>query len=180
MFKVFFTALLTTFAFLSPVAAGESDFHPGPVIPAFGKIATIDSDMPIPEGTVMKVVIDVSKQAEVGSLNRNMERAARFLNMHVEAGMPVENIELALVVHGGASNDVMSAAEYKKRLGGENGSAALIKALVDHGVEVIICGQSATYHGIGKQDLLPGVKMSLSAMTAHALLQQQGYTLNPF
>jgi len=27
---------------------------------------------------------------------------------------------------------------------------------------------------------LPGVTMALSAMTAHALLQQDGYTLNPF
>jgi hypothetical protein len=30
------------------------------------------------------------------------------------------------------------------------------------------------------EDLLPGVEMALSAMTAHALLQQQGYTFNPF
>jgi len=28
--------------------------------------------------------------------------------------------------------------------------------------------------------LLPGVEMALSAMTAHAILQQEGYTLNPF
>jgi hypothetical protein len=28
--------------------------------------------------------------------------------------------------------------------------------------------------------ILPGVEMALSAMTAHALLLQQGYTLNPF
>jgi len=28
--------------------------------------------------------------------------------------------------------------------------------------------------------LAPGVEMTLSAMTAHALLQQDGYTMNPF
>jgi len=33
---------------------------------------------------------------------------------------------------------------------------------------------------VGKDDLLPGVERVLSAMTLHALLQQQGYTLNPF
>ena len=43
-----------------------------------------------------------------------------------------------------------------------------------------MCGQSAAGQGVKKTDLLPGVELALSAMTAHALLQQQGYTLNPF
>ena len=64
--------------------------------------------------------------------------------------------------------------------GAENGSAALIAALVDSGVEIFLCGQSAAAHGVDRDDLLPGVRMALSAMTQHALLQQRGYTLNPF
>jgi hypothetical protein len=36
------------------------------------------------------------------------------------------------------------------------------------------------YYDIGKDDLLPKVELSLSAMTTHAQLQSQGYTLNPF
>lgn len=47
-------------------------------------------------------------------------------------------------------------------------------------MRVILCGQSAAASGIERVDLLPGVEMALSAMTAHALLQQDGYTLNPF
>ncbi|VVS99449.1 hypothetical protein ERY430_40383 [Erythrobacter sp. EC-HK427] len=34
--------------------------------------------------------------------------------------------------------------------------------------------------GVEHDDLIEGVEMALSAMTAHALLQQQGYTINPF
>jgi len=56
----------------------------------------------------------------------------------------------------------------------------LIKALTGKGVRIIVCGQSATYYDIENEDLLPNVEMALSAMTAHALLQQDGYTLNPF
>jgi len=52
--------------------------------------------------------------------------------------------------------------------------------LTDKGVRVILCGQTAAYYDISNDDLLPGVEMALSAMTAHALLQQEGYTLNPF
>jgi intracellular sulfur oxidation DsrE/DsrF family protein len=47
-------------------------------------------------------------------------------------------------------------------------------------VKIIVCGQTAAYYGVKTDELLPGVQMALSAMTAHALLQQQGYTLNPF
>ena len=59
-------------------------------------------------------------------------------------------------------------------------SAGLIAALTGQGVRIIVCGQSAVYYEVATDDLLPGVEMALSAMTAHAVLQQQGYTLNPF
>jgi intracellular sulfur oxidation DsrE/DsrF family protein len=160
--------------------AKDGAFHAGELIPEFGKIATIDSDVEIPSGTEMQVSFDVAKQAEAGSTNRNLESAARFLNMHVEAGMAPQDLKLAIVVHGGASKDLLSGAAYKKRFGVESGNAALLRALMKHGVEIILCGQSAAYHDLAKEDLEPGVKVALSAMTAHALLQQEGYTLNPF
>ncbi|HCE21170.1 MAG TPA: hypothetical protein DF282_01490, partial [Hyphomonas sp.] len=49
-----------------------------------------------------------------------------------------------------------------------------------HRVRIILCGQTAAYRDIEKSDLLPGVEIALSAMTAHAKLQQDGYSLNPF
>ncbi|MDT3272587.1 DsrE family protein, partial [Shewanella sp. SP2S2-4] len=50
----------------------------------------------------------------------------------------------------------------------------------DHGVKFYICGQSAAYFDLTSTSLLPGVDMALSAMTAHAILAQQGYSENPF
>ena len=57
---------------------------------------------------------------------------------------------------------------------------ALLLPLIFLCVSTIVCGQSAACYGVKTDDLLPGVEMAVSAMTAHALLQQQGYTLNPF
>ena len=48
------------------------------------------------------------------------------------------------------------------------------------GVHIILCWQSVAFYGVSHEDMLPGVEMALSAMTAHAILQQEGYTLNPF
>jgi len=33
-------------------------------------------------------------------LNRSIESAARFLNMHARSGIPPQNLELAIVLHG--------------------------------------------------------------------------------
>ncbi len=177
--KTLLTALISLI--MSAAAfAGEAAFHDGPLIPAFGKVAPVESDMPVPTGTVMQVSFDVAKQAEEGALNRNLASVARFLNMHVELGMEPQDLKLAIVVHGGASNDLLSGEDYKSRFGEENVNTELLRSLMRNGVEIILCGQSAAFHDIAKDDLEPSVKMALSAMTAHALLQQRGYTLNPF
>ncbi|MFK7886828.1 MAG: DsrE family protein [Gammaproteobacteria bacterium] len=160
--------------------AGSDDFHAGELIPEFGKIADVDTTMAIPGNTVFQIAFDVGAQAELGSENRNLASAARFLNMHVAAGAKPEDLHLAVVVHGGASKDLLNEAAYKKRFDVETANAALLRALMKNGVRVILCGQTAAYYDVTQADLEPGVEMSLSAMTAHALLQQQGYTLNPF
>lgn len=179
-FKISSACLISSSFALSALAAPQ-DFHSGTVIPEFGKVASIDADMKIPKRAKFKVAFDTAKPAEVGDLNKTLNAAARFLNMHGEAGVAEKNMKLAVVFHGGASIEVSNHARYGEKYdGAENANAALIKALTDQGVRVILCGQSAAYHSISKDSLLPGVEMALSAMTAHALLQQSGYTVNPF
>jgi len=167
-----------------PALAEPEAFTSGQSIPEFGKIAEVKVDQPVYRHHKFKVAFDVSKQADAGELNRNLVSVARFINMHTAAGVKEKNIKLAVVVHGGASKDVTKKAYYSASQDGDdkkaNANAALIKTLIDHGVEVYVCGQSAAFYDIDNTDLLPDVKMALSAMTAHALLQQKGYTLNPF
>ena len=165
---------------LSVALAGEDDFTPGPVFETFGPVAAVSTDFEIPKGVKLKHSFDVSKQAETGELNRTLVSAARFINMHARAGVPIKKINVAVVVHGSAVTDVTNAAHYAEVVGGENANAALIDALTSKGVRVIVCGQSAAYYNVGNEDLLPGVEMALSAMTAHAVLQSEGYTINPF
>tara|TARA_R110002073_G_scaffold141534_4_gene292675 strand:+ start:36338 stop:36877 length:540 start_codon:yes stop_codon:yes gene_type:complete len=166
-------ALWTTASLAAP-----EDFETGPLIEGYGAVTTVDNQMPIPDGTVFRVAFDVTTPAEVGETNRNLDSAARFLNMHVAAGVPAENIHIAIIVHGGAIQDVSNGNHFTP--GVEPANAELVATLLAHNVDIYVCGQSAAYHNVGVEDLLPGVTMSLSAMTAHALLQQDGYTLNPF
>ena len=156
-----------------PVAAiaDTHSFTMGPVIEDFGPVVDVNVTMPIPDDVSLRHSFDAARGATAGEANRTLESAARFLNMHARAGVTADRIELAVVVHGTAIHDVSGEA---------TGNAGLVATLLAHGVRIIVCGQSAASRGVAAEDLLPGVELALSAMTAHALLQQQGYTVNPF
>jgi len=160
--------------------AGSEAFNPGPQIKNFGEIAPVESTLAIPKNTKFKVAFDVGTAGDEGKVNRKFASLARFINMHVANGVKAEDIELALVVHGKASFDLLNEAAAAKKQLGENKNIPLLKALLNNQVKVYLCGQSAAYYDVKNGDLFEGVDMALSAMTAHALLQQQGYSLNPF
>ncbi len=181
MHKACLLMLLPLLALAQPASAQMENFKAGPVFEDFGPTAPVEQSEPVPSDSQFHIAFDVATAAEPDKINRTIESAARFINMHVAAGVPEENIHLAIVVHGGAAFDLTNQEFFAAHKDGRtNASAAAIAQLQDHGVQFYLCGQSAAAHGIGNTDLLPGVKMSLSAMTAHALLQQQGYTINPF
>lgn len=167
-----FTFLLLYLSVLPCIAHADlSSFTTGPVIEDYGPVANIDITWPVPQDAVFRHSFDAAKRADDGELNRTLVSAARFINMHARAGVDADRIKVAVIVHGEALRDITS---------GTTSSGGLVAALIDHGVRIIVCGQSAAYYGVTTDSLLPGVEMALSAMTAHALLQQQGYTLNPF
>ena len=180
------TLAAASFLLTSPTAhADETAFRPGKVITEFGIIADVDTDFKIPKHTQFKILYDTIESAEPGKVNKTLNTAARFINMHAEAGVPTKNMKLAVVFHGKGSVDLTRNERYAQTYKGaenapENANTPLIKALTENGVRVILCGQSAAFYDIENTDLLPNVEMALSAMTAHAVLQQEGYTLNPF
>ncbi|MEO9601246.1 DsrE family protein [Parasphingorhabdus sp.] len=181
MRKSYLAALLPLLALAQPAAAQMENFKTGPVFEDFGPTAPVEMDEPLAQDSIFNIAFDVAKAADPEKLNRTIESAARFINMHVAAGVPTENIHLAIVVHGGASFDLTNHESFAARKEGrKNASASAIAQLQEYGVKFYLCGQSAAAYGISNADLLPGVKMSLSAMTTHALLQQQDYMLNPF
>jgi len=175
---VSFRALAFGIALLIAPAAHATDmpgFTRGPVIADYGPVADVPDAQPIPADTHFKVIFDVSEAAANGQVNGGIESAARFLNMHARAGIPVENINIAIVVRGSAARDLT----LHPRPGRDNPNAPLIAALIANHVDIYVCGQAAAHAGIHTSDLLPGVHVALSALTEFALLQQQGYTLIP-
>ena len=167
-----FSLLLTS---LSTLAA-----EPAPVIKDFGYFYNVPSHVSDLSQAQFKIAFDVGDGAEKGAQNNHINSLARFINMHVAHGVKPENIQLALVIHGSASVDVLENSFYNARFDTDNKNQSLLNQLLANNTVVYVCGQSAMHMNVAPEQLIPGVKMALSAMTAHAQLQQQGYTLNPF
>lgn len=160
---------------LAAQSIGEA--RPGPVIPDFGAVFEVQGlEVPVDTDRDYRIVFDVS-QSPAGSegVNPYLNTVARFLNMHARAGVPRERMQLAVVLHGTAGKDALQPDPYREREGAENPNVELIRQLAAAGVEFYICGQTAMSRGLPNDELLPEIQMALSAMTARAMLQAQGY-----
>ena len=154
----------------------------GPVIPDFGPTweipnATYSTDT----SKTYKVVFDVMNSPEdQKQVNPWMETAARFLNMHAKAGVPPQQMKVAMVVHNKASTDLLNDEAYQARFGVPNPNNALLGQLMAAGVDVIFCGQSSVARDVPIETTVAGTQLALSAMTALLQLQDQGYRLIKF
>tara|TARA_R110002167_G_C12616144_1_gene646341 strand:+ start:268 stop:816 length:549 start_codon:yes stop_codon:yes gene_type:complete len=154
----------------------------GPIIEEFGEVYKVsDPDFKVDTKMAFQAVFDIMDSPDSHEeLNRSIETAARFLNMHAQSGIPRDQIKVALVFHNKASKDVMDNKAYQKRYGKDNPNQKLIQALLAAGGQVIFCGQSSNARDIPKKDLIAGVQISLSAMTALIQLQNQDFRLIKF
>lgn len=177
--------LVLAVAALAPFGA-EAQASPrpatGPVIEDFGPVYDVaDPDFTAPRDQVLRVVFEVSQaSSEPDRVNPRLETLARYLNLHARAGVPRENMKLALVVHGPASWEMVSDPTYRSRFDTDNPNLPLLEALSDFGVEVLLCGQSQHSRGITRDQLASPVSQALSAMTALVDLQSRGYQLIAF
>lgn len=149
----------------------------GPVIMDYGATYEVPNPDIVTEiDSELKVIFDVDKSPEDKSeVNRYIEVAARFLNMHVRAGMKPEQLKAAMTIHAGAAKDVLNNDVYKAKYGVDNPNFKLINALTEAGVDIIVCGQSAAKNNMSREDINPNVKIALSATTALIQYQNKGY-----
>jgi len=153
-----------------------------PIVKGYGGIYEVPDaiERPDPDG-VYKIVVDMSTGGEENSeISRWVNNVARMVNLHGLAGVPKENIKVKVVVHGGAIFTVLNNEAYKKQFNVDNPNMPVYKALVDAGVEVLVCGQSMHARNFQKSDLYEGVDVALSALTTVTTYAAQGYTVLKF
>lgn len=115
------------------------------------------------------------------TVNEQLTTVARFYNLHGRHGYAEDRVKAAAVVHGSGWPALLTDAAFAARFGGKpNPSRRLVEELVQHGAQLVLCGQTAGARGIRRDELLPGVQVAISAMTAFNVLQSQGFVYNPW
>lgn len=179
MTKIISTVLFL--CFLTPQLADAQNGRriQGPVIEDYGTTFAVDNpDFKTDPDKVYKVVFDIHDSPEdPASVNPMLSTLARFLNMHVNAGVPLENLKVVGVIHNKASKDAMDNEAYRQRYDVDNPNIPLMEALEKAGAEIYMCGQSINARGINPERLAAPVKTALSAMTVFLSLQREGYTV---
>ncbi len=172
-------ALASVLMLATPVGAQNprDDLHDGPLIDGFGRHVDLpDADFKTRTDQVYKVAFElVQPLGRPDRVHMRLEAAARFMNMHAHAGVPKENLQVKLILHGGGTKAAMTNEAYRERYNVDNPNLVLLQALADAGVEIFLCEQSRVLNGLDADEVAAPVKSALSAMTAVVNLQADGY-----
>ena len=163
-----------------PVSAQNTrnDLHDGPLIEGFGRHVDLpNADFVMrTDDNIYRVAFEISQPLNAPERpHMRLEAAARFMNMHAHAGIPQEDLQVKLVLHGGGTRAAMTNEAYQERYEMDNPSLPLLEALSDAGVEIFLCEQSRVLSGLDANEVSAPVKSALSAMTAVVTLQADGY-----
>jgi intracellular sulfur oxidation DsrE/DsrF family protein len=169
------------FLFLT-LATNAQELQKGSVIKDYGKFYNIQNpDFSLNPQKKYKVIFDIRKATnDINVSNPLLDIVARFMNMHVAQGVPLENLDIAVVFHGSATKDILSNAAYKEKFRKKNPSLDLLKELKNVDVKLYVCGQSALSYNISKEDVAKPVLFALSALTVLTEYQSLGYQIIDF
>ena len=164
----YFLLLIIASISMTTVYSQKSKTQTGPVFDDFGAVFTIDdADLLLDTDKTYKVIFDVYTDADkTENMNPLINTVARFMNMHAQNGLPEDQMDIVVVLHGAALKNALTEKVFKKKYKEKHPNAALIEALVDKSVKIYVCGQSMKSRGYEAKDISENVKISLSALTA--------------
>ena len=111
-------------------------------------------------------------------MNLALRSVARTINLNVGAGVPKENIDVVLAVHGSALSAFLTNEKYKQKFGIDNPNIPLLKELQDFGVKITLCGQAMHFQKTVRENFIPGIKVSLTSQTVISYYQLKNYVFS--
>jgi intracellular sulfur oxidation DsrE/DsrF family protein len=115
--------------------------------------------------------------AKLREISSSLAEVGRIINLHAVAGIDKKNIETVVVAHGGILNAFLTNEKYQEKFHTNNPNIDIIRQLEKDNVKIIACGQAMHFINIPKEDLLPVVKIAISAKVALSTYISKGYVL---
>lgn len=150
-----------------------------PAIKEYGKVVQLPAATQQPQSG-SKILVDITHGGEPGELNSAIEKVARFINIYQGAGKEPATVEIAVVLHGGATLAALNPEAYAQKYNTEgNPNLPCIITLQKAGVQFFVCGQSLIGKGGKIEEVDPSVKLAVSALSAMVNLQRDGFAYVP-
>ena len=150
-----------------------------PIIKDFGSVYEIPDavEKPDPKRNYKLLIDLVMGSSKADTINVGIEAACTLLNLHGVGGVPKEKIKMVMAVHNAAGYTVLNNEAYRARYKVDNPNLPMIKALLDAGVKIVVCGQTLKKRGIDPATLADGVGVATSALTTITTHQLKGYAM---
>lgn len=170
------TAKIVGLVLVLMAAGGRAeDSFQSPQIAGYGGVVPIPQAAEPPRRGA-KVVFDITADSQPDEVNRGLESVARYLNLGAQAGLSPKDVQLALVLHGGATRCALDDKAYGRVTNAErNPNRKLLAELKKHGVELYVCGQSLARNKYALSEVAPEMTVAASAMTVNVNKQLDGY-----
>lgn len=128
---------------------------------------------------LMEDVFPVKDSAAAKDVNGGLAEVGRIINLHIASGIPKNKLNVVVIVHGAALYALYNNDHYKKKYGLDNPNIPLINELMKNGVKFIACGQAMIFFDVKKEEMVPDVRISLTAQTVLSHYQLKGYVWYP-
>ena len=149
----------------------------------YSGVIPVDNPTEIPDPKMdYKILFELAGATPDSMIKENnpgLDEIARVINLHAASGIPIKKIIPVVVVHAGALFSLMTNEAYQKKYKTDNPNLTLLDDMTKLGIRFIACGQAMNFVGVTKEELLPFVKISLTAQTVISGYQMKGYVLHP-
>jgi intracellular sulfur oxidation DsrE/DsrF family protein len=147
----------------------------------FSGVVPVKDPTEIPDPSITYKLLfeltDNNADSVISEANYGLVEVARIINLHVASGIPLNKILPVIVVHAGALNAFCTSTRYKEKFKADNPNLKLIADLKNIGAHFIACGHAMAFKKFTKEEMLPDVKISLTAQTVLSGYQLKGYVL---
>lgn len=152
---------------VTPVIAGYGKVHPRPD-------AAVQPD-PAVDYRIFVRVTDDGKHPDAPM--RALDRLARLVNLMGVAKVPPSHVHIVALLDGESSLAATNDATYQRFTKvARNPNRAIVHALRQAGVELLVCAQALASENLPDSAVVPEVTVTLSALTDMVVYGQKGYT----
>lgn len=154
-----------------------------PVIKKSGGIFDVPDAVEKPDPTLKyNIVIELfSAPDNPKEVNQALNNVSRLINLHVMGGVPKENLNVIVAIHGEATYSITDSKTYEKKYDNAiNPNLDVYKELSSVGVKFFVCGQSLVARKVERSTITPEIKIATSMLTTVTEHQLKGYAYLKF